>query len=508
MLFLSCREPLTESTDYASTPPTSPTRVQVAVRRSLDASSTSPSKSIETLFSNFRIPSTTPSPPSGASKSYKTPPGAAIAPVTPSRTRPMFLSSLSSKRGANSSPGLLDLSSVPRFPSHPSTSSFSSSTTTPQDGLTPNGSTPKAIPDRPGLLSRWSTDSEGSGDGNEEGEDSTCTSPDCEVCEHDKQSAEDSKEDADFIRSPLPAGSPSAPGSLLPPAPKPHQQGFSPFVEAAPSSSALAPSSSSNYFGQQPRHVSSPASLPASRTCKKKLRNRNEYSSSSSSGSSDCFLRTPADSPSAESPMSSPALAVPIGPCKPLTRSQGLRIKDEGSRAKSRWGNRSLSAQITAVTNSTAASGSSTIKTASALLDGTISPAATTTDPLRVKLRQIPGAVTPDSGMPASPSPQTGNGIHHNQSHQYQHPYNRSLLTPELPRSPLHISSLPNHSSGNRSPNSSSNSKDIFSKSFSFAAANANRESPLGSPKFPLPSPRTTLPSVKENTNPYFAGYA
>jgi hypothetical protein len=171
-------------------------------------------------------------------------------------------------------------------------------------------------------------------------------------------------------------------------------------------------------------------------------------------------------------------------------------------------------------TGSSGAGGSSResdiMRTASALLGGTISPAATTTDPLRVKLREMPGAITPDS-LPSSPALALGLGHgHHPQAHgpakppAVQHHYQLPAHSAHwlanvgrLPSSPLHISSLPDDSGSDegedddssegvrRKANAANRQRDtkhdIFSSSFSLAAphpqhAHARGPSPLASP--------------------------
>ena len=609
--------------------------------------------------------------------------------------------SLAAKR-TRISPGTIDLSSLPRFPPSsppPATLVTAASTDAPapssggQGAKTPqaltnglfgsgSGSTPRALfpPTRPGLTSRWSTDSSGSDRAGsnstspvtemrpiyENGKDqaaevdlesdsegstsgSSCMSEDCETCDarrmpsarlsqgafpeavdeaEDADGEEDAEEGQEHFAStasqqqrrrssllarsastatitaehsgnsptsfgthfrPSPSQSPYSPAlnafsneairsplpafvaersDMFPPAPKPHQMGFSPFVEEPVASTSgeqqiLLPS--------QTLERTSPNDA-APRRCRKCKRSHQVESSSSSSGSA-------ASSQTSDETLSPTLLCPRPESEKPLTRSQGLRIRDEGSsRPKGRYA-RVLSAQLhsSSLPSSSSSksngggpnSSSSTMKTASALLDGTVSPAATSTDPLRVRLREMPGAITPGS-QPPTPSP--ANAPHQlpspsrtlaaysltsppkiarstsasssssssgRSSNAGSAPKKSSWLSPaqmsdRRPSSPLHISTLADDADDDNEAGLSSSSKtaaatrkvggdtkhDIFSRSFSFV----NLESPVGGAggyiRSPLASPRSTMPTIKETeaqktesqqglkkVNPYFAGY-
>ncbi|KAL7005477.1 hypothetical protein EMMF5_005031 [Cystobasidiomycetes sp. EMM_F5] len=456
---------------------------------------------------------TSPASPNCNTPTLTTPPrGSSTTPVTPlsatQAPRPSVFSSLSQKRGPRQSPGIIDFSSLPRFPVQITSVRVESSETDEDQGasstsglwshafarnagaLTPHapasdvsGSTPRAVPDRPGLFSRWSTDSEGGGsdsgamdDSNMEHDSSATDEDDVDAEMKDGNNADDANEEWDdacaqcqversgngaidmdlcdaeddaqlqrtsrlpsnpffapqftmsstpvfaaaspavssplhrlaalsgsgwdAIRSPLPVSSPSQVNLTLPPAPKPHQHGFSPMVEiptsaplplhAVRSVSSPLPLFSRGTFAQQ--------SQPATRYC-----NRGHVQPAwtvvGSNGSS------PADSPGGLYPAQKQQTQA-------LTRSQGLRIRDDEGRPRRGKFVRSLSlntqlASFGLNSHATASNEqSSPIKAASALLERTISPAATTTDPLRVKLREMPGALTPDvSEAPPSPSP-------------------------------------------------------------------------------------------------------
>ncbi|CAD6571396.1 MAG: hypothetical protein CYPHOPRED_004412 [Cyphobasidiales sp. Tagirdzhanova-0007] len=506
-----------DSTDYVATPPTSPTRVQQAFRKSLDASVTNNAQDPDGIASVLSVVRVADGSPQHKIDLHLAS-GASALPGTPSKTRPGFVQSLSAKR-ARQSPGTIDLSFISKFTQHASPGNL----LTPQASSTNSGSTPKAGLDRPGLLSRWSTDSESSEAGT-----SSCASSDCDVCctgqdvddgeepvlesgrhalpakagaiDGNESSVEDGEDGAevltlfqdsfflsptgasDAIKSPMPVLSPISQTSLLPSAPKPHQHGFSPFVETP----SLVPSRSQSYFTQRPshhhRHTSSTADSEAPVSSKRKCHKAHKHSKPTAEDDSE-------NSSSSEG--SSAAAGRASGAQRALTRSQGLRIKDDGGRSRSRFAARSLSQQL-ALAATGGASSSSPIKTATALLEGTISPAATTTDPLRVKLREMPGALTPEAGLSPlhSPSASPNNPL-----------FSRSRLTPDLPRSPLRITSSASPSPIPRQRD------DLFSCSFSFTPKDSAAKP---SSTLSLPSPKANLPPVQEdaNTNPYFAGYA
>lgn len=437
--------------------------------------------------------------------------GSMISPPRPSLPAHSSLS-LSQRRGnRQASPGLIDFSSLPRFPIEAlideheakdarrtpqaqesdsvamtsqnlhrlraSSDSFSSSTRT-----SASGSTPRAVPDRPGLFSRWSTDSEDvparhanddedeqedvddieiiqdeseSFDGEEDSEwDSRCDkcmfeklSLDTDVNIEEGDIADGAQDEEmqcdeqvqlrtarlpcspyffsdtmlsadspmaspglmprrlaalntagfDSIPSPLPA---FAAEEALPPAPKPHQYGFSPCVEMPPAgfefprAAAAAPQTTS------PKRSGS-LSLDTSQDAlngaylnmsngERKITNK-RYRLCRRGHLVPVEL-DPVSAFSDDSSSSSSPLSLKLPEAR-LTRSQGLQIRDEGSRHMRGRMTRSLSAQLGAMSvNGT----SSPIRTASALLDGTISPANETTNPFRVRLREMPGAITPD----------------------------------------------------------------------------------------------------------------
>lgn len=482
------------------------------------------------------------------------------------KVRPTIIQSLSAKRARQQVPGTIDLSTLPQFPQincHNLTPQDSSSTT-----ADTSGSTPRAMNDQSGLFSRWSTDSEDSDDDDEDHDnDSSCTSYDGEDSFLDSAGhgcvTSESADDADGENSPrkannnemrksrskqlskkssaspspsssmllpraqsrsrsrspnnhnnidpfiinvsdyaeafssplssvaMPSSSPmGALDSLLPPAPKPHQQGFSPYTEEQSYTFELS----------SPRLGSGSA---ASR--RRQQQTRRSPSASSSSRRRDGIAGSESESSSSGSDSDTENLfAVPT---KRLTRSQGLRIRDQGGdRPAGRYA-RALSQQL----KHSLSAPSSPMKTANALLDGTISPAESTTDPLRVKLRELPGAKTPDGSAPSSPS--LSPSIHQQSRKRSSHKHLNVTQTRNSPRlrasSPLHLSSLPEE--GETSASASSNTTDTKSNIFNSAFSFANRESPNISP-LALRSPRTQMPPIKEITekdsNPYFAGYA
>lgn len=544
------------ATDCLPTPPTSPQRAQQIFQQMMNSPPLMPGSNVDatakipspialgSLLASVKLASesnqaSTPamtSTPTPKDCALPSPTGALFASPPSSKNRPPLAQSLSAKR-ARQVPGTLDLSSLPQFPQHP----LSSLHLTPH-GSELSGSTPRAVPERPGLFSRWSSDSERT---------SSCTSSSCESCDEEETYEEvgesafdDAEHDAadeadaehvgneggvaarpsvgkrsvtmkrsisgpnpfflspsvayDPIASPLPVSSPSILSSLLPPAPKPHQHGFSPYAEeqgftfAGPSASVSSPLAQI-----------SPSSPSSSSQARRKKRSHHHKHRQGKQGQSDDGFHDSSDS----SMGSSRSGGSPSGPAPRLTRSQGLRIKDQGDRPRGRYA-RALSQQL----KHGSSTPSSPMKTATALLGGTISPAESTTDPLRVKLREMPGAKTPDGSAPPSPSPSPTSRQSYNhpsasprQHQQHLRPtFARSLSSPKLrAASPLHLSSFPGEG-GNS--NAKDTKRDVFNSAFSFA----NRESPARSP-LALKSPRTSMTTIKENeqdSNPYFAGYA
>ena len=485
---------------------------------------------IGSLLASVKLASESPSPaaistPTPTSKDRSLPSQYPfVSPLASAKARPPMIQSLSAKR-ARQVPGTLDLSSLPQFPLHPSSSTLH---LTPH-GSELSGSTPRAVAERPGLFSRWSSDSEIT---------SSCTSSDCESCDEEEVREDgeavpevapeqesngetlEEQEGADDegtskrppvgkrsitmkrlipvpnpfflapsvaydpIASPLPVSSPGGLSSLLPPAPKPHQHGFSPYAEeqgftfTGPTASVSSPLA----------HLSPSSPSPSSPSRRKKRshhHHKHRQGKQGQSASDDGFHD------SSDSSMGSPCSEGSSGaPLPRLTRSQGLRIKDQGDRPRGRYA-RALSQQL----KHTSSSPSSPIKTATALLGGTISPAESTTDLLRVKLREMPGAKTPDGSAPPSPSPASATSRHH-----LRPTTARSLSSPKLrAASPLHVTSFPGEGAKDTKLN-------VFNSAFSFA----NRESPARSP-LALKSPRSPMSTIKEHqpdSNPYFAGYA
>lgn len=528
------------ATDYITTPPTSPQRAQQIFQQmmsspacshtqrfSSEGSSASKTSPVElgSLLGSVKLASE--SSPSSTPTMSITPMARDSSPTSngffasPSpRTRPPIVQSLSAKR-PRQVPGILDLSSLPQFPQHPPLH------LTPQ-GSEVSGSTPRAVPERPGLFSRWSTDSESV---------SSCTSSDCESAHEDEAEAiddeqHDSADEADAehaekeggiekrptagtrsatmrrsisgqnpfflspsilldpIPSPVALPSPRAVSSLLPPAPKPHQHGFSPYEEEQDFSFAGPSASVSSPLAQL--SPTSPSGLHGRR--KKRSHHHHKHRSGKQSQSDDGF-HDGSDSSLSSSRSGDASTSASTS----LTRSQGLRIKDQGDRPRGRYA-RALSQQLRHNSDSP----SSPMKTATALLGGTISPAESTTDPLRVRLREMPGAKTPDGSAPPSPSPASASSPSSRQHHHHhlRPSVARSLSSPKLrAASPLHVTSFPGE--GGTAKDTKLN---VFNSAFSFA----NRESPARSP-LALKSPRSSMGTIAEtekDSNPYFAGYA
>lgn len=430
--------------------------------------------------------------------------------------------SLSAKRGAHQLPGTIDLSSLPRFPSS-EFQPLNGGTKTPQavgmagSNSTGAASTPRAGLGRPGLFSRWSTDSEG---GSSQSSPASCEVKQsaCEKCtsaesesaamsacsscsssssKRTQRGAESpsstrynpfflspSASSNAFILPPVPVDSPSlsfAPSSRLahlPPAPKPHQHGFSPCVEMSPTS----PSKVSVAGGKS---------------------GRLQRQEDSGNGASEDGFSSGSDasgSSRSSSPASSPKIRRKASNFK-LTRSKGLGLRDDSGRPqRSRW-SKSLAAGQTLAQQQQAAS-SNTQKTATALLDGTISPAATTTDPLRVKLRNLPGAHTPDvNGMPAPPAaPAMASSSSRSSTLHVPMPnYNSGYKGAPHPPSPLHMCSYP-------LSRAESTEGSLFSTEFSFDKTVPAMDARMKSPRSKLPSDSlASQPMRKEN--PYFAGF-
>lgn len=535
------------ATDYITTPPTSPQRAQQLFQQMMSSppflsnpsqastsSKTSP-VALGSMLASVKLasessPSLTPTvslTPSQEDRSFPSP-SLYTSPV--SKARPPFVQSLSAKR-PRQVPGTLDLSSLPQFPQHPSLH------LTPQDSEI-SGSTPRAVAERPGLFSRWSSDSECV---------SSCTSSDCEESiAEEEQEAVDGDDDADGadaeheeenefgsskrptisqrsatmkrstsigqnpfflspsisidpIPSPVPVSSPHAVSSLLPPAPKPHQHGFSPYAEeqgfmfSGPSASVSSPLAQLS------------ATSPSALHSRRKKRSHHHKHRSNKQGGSDAGFQDSSDSTKGISPSGTPSADSSTTTTR-LTRSQGLRIKDQGDKPRGRYA-RALSQQLRHGADGL----SSPIKTANALLDGTISPAETTTDPLRVKLREMPGAKTPDGTIPSSPSSHTSprQSSHHPHSHHLRPSVGRSYSSPKLhASSPLHLTSYPGEANNNNNNSGKDTKRDVFNSAFSFAAT---RESSARSPlamKSPLKSPMGTIREDVPDSNPYFAGYA
>lgn len=337
---------------------------------------------------------------------------------------------------------------------------------------------------------------------------------------------------------------PSRLASLLPPAPKPHQHGFSPVTEDPPPLTGSAPAISEaradcatrstnppnlSYFTFQPvssnlpRHRwsvsgSSTSSASSSTTAPAKPRSRSlPYND----------LYGEADSPP-DSPLEAPTHSVVRPDQGRLTRSQGLRIKDESVRLRERF-SRSLSTQLQLQHSRDLTRGhghdsglSSTIRSANALLNGTISPAEMTTDPLRVRLREMPGLVTPDASglppllsMPTTPADLFGSGAERPNLKQTWHRAGPFALSASAstPRSPLHMSTT---ASGSDTTN------NLFSENFSFAHPPSNAHATMGhstprhkaagsvlresaiSPTQAEPV-ASSQPQVRTGVNPYFA---
>lgn len=672
---LDLAETDTSATDYITTPPLSPAnRIDESFRRiSIDEGVQSIRRSSEdggrifgpsgSSLNHLRRSSADSAYPAHLKSSGPLAgPSSFKVPRTPSGSASPSLS-LSAKK-TRISPGTLDLSALPRFPplspssdpvALPAASATGTGAKTPQaltNGLfgSGSGSTPRALfpPIRPGLTSRWSTDSSDSSDrdagstsvspntelqpqlgpqaedGDSDSGASSSASEECEHCEDRRAEtgrptqgafpgAIDAAEDADgeeddevpsssqrrrssLLRSLSSAtvtaqeddGSPSSFGNhfrpspsinpyfspstaftdepilsplpptasfvpvLLPPAPKPHQMGFSPFVEApSPREIQLLPSQVAEPVPPQLED----------RHCKKCRR--------AAARKARLAALSPASSPAADARLF-------VNPPSRLTRSQGLRIRDEGSsRPKGRYA-RALSAQLH---GSAPQGGSSTMKTASALLDGTISPAATTSDPLRVKLRELPGARTPDS-QPPSPSPLSGPAYAQSSSmlsprsalasysltappkvarttsssssgrksstssssnsggggasgaHKKSSWLSPAQASDRRPSSPLHISTLAGESDEEAVASAAvdpfeaikgrriDTRHDVFSRSFSFAHEKAQCSSSTSHQPYirsPLASPRSNMPTISEGplepaqslnkVNPYFAGF-
>lgn len=528
------------ATDYITTPPTSPQRAQQIFQQMMSsppslrfngssASRTSP-VALGSMLSSVKLATEAESSPSSTTPTMSITPSPELL-LSPPKVngRPPLVQSLSAKR-ARHVPGTLDLSSLPQFSQHPALH------LTPQ-GSEISGSTPRAAPERPGLFSRWSTDSEGV---------SSCTSSDCESEQGDEQEAYDESTEEghipaneanaehvdhkdsitkrppvgtrsvtmkrtisaanpfflspslslDPIPSPLPIPSPSLVSSLLPPAPKPHQHGFSPYAEEQ--GFAFGGSSPSTSISSPLAQLSptSPSVLHGRR--KKRSQQSSKHRSTKQGGQDDGFCD------SSDSRGSSPAddVSNAVSSSARLTRSQGLRIKDQGDKPRGRYA-RALSQQL----RSSADGSSSPMKTATALLGGTISPADSTTDPLRVKLREMPGAKTPDGSAPPSPSlasstsRQSLHSKHHNQ--HLRPSVSRSLSSPKMhASSPLHLTSFP----GESDSGAKDTKLNVFNSAFSFANKDVPARSPLA-----LKSPKASKGSIKEvgqDFNPYFAGYA